>query len=374
MAAIGVAIDEPSLLTISVVVMIVAPILLISIYCHLPGPSFGDALRQLCAPRIKWASIPLVPATFVAAAIWGCGAPSGSVPVTTDTHNHAKAVQPVAPKLQAPAALHWRLGAIDPRFNLTTAEVREAVTRATNVWNQAGCRQLFRNDDSDGFPISFVYDERQAKMNSDKAAKQNIAAYKQKLADSRLKLQAADEELQSAKDHLEHEDRDHAGRVDQYNDRVNIVNAAGGATEELARSLDEEKSDLAAEKASLDTEAEKANQLLESRNELADEHNQLVQAYNAVVTAYNANLGQDNEELGVCERVDGRAKQIEVFAFKDMDDLERTLAHELGHAIGLQHVKGDGSIMSAVRRAKDPTTLELTDADKSELRRALPKL
>ncbi len=131
---------------------------------------------------------------------------------------------------------------------------------------------------------------------------------------------------------------------------------------------------MAAERANLERDEEHERELLETRNEIADENSDLVQRYNTAIESYNKNFAMTEEELGVCERVNGRVAGITVYAFENSDDLTITLAHELGHAIGLEHVKGDGSLMSAVKSTKHPTSLRLTEADKAELQQALAKL
>ena len=59
----------------------------------------------------------------------------------------------------------------------------------------------------------------------------------------------------------------------------------------------------------------------------------------------------------------GSSNAIHLFAFADASKLMRMMAHELGHAMGLNHVSDPNAIMYAVNQGD---TLIITDADKAE--------
>lgn len=68
------------------------------------------------------------------------------------------------PSVQAvPIPIRWRIGKIDPRFNLTKDQVKQAVLAAARLWEAEAGKKLFAYDGQKGFPINFVYDYRQIK-------------------------------------------------------------------------------------------------------------------------------------------------------------------------------------------------------------------
>jgi len=72
--------------------------------------------------------------------------------------------------------VHWRIGWVDPRFDITAEEVRRVADRAVNVWESAAGRQLFRYDARNGFPIELRYDERQSAVETERGLRQRIKA------------------------------------------------------------------------------------------------------------------------------------------------------------------------------------------------------
>ncbi len=195
---------------------------------------WAPPLRRSIWPKVALATIiaaglvagylvgrPDPPTSKQEAALYTVKAPANATP--------PEGVSPSQPAIPPDAPLHWRLGPIDPRFNLTESDLKEALKKAMEVWNKASGRQLFRNDESDGFPISLVYDDRQAKLASEKAAKGELSASKEKVDASKLKLDAADEELRQAQARFKDEEDAYSAKIRDYNDRVSRWNEAGGA-------------------------------------------------------------------------------------------------------------------------------------------------
>ncbi len=64
--------------------------------------------------------------------------------------------------------LTYRIGTIDPRFNITEGEVRNAVSSAESLWEDGTDRNLFTYDPEGEIVVNFVYDERQASADAQK--------------------------------------------------------------------------------------------------------------------------------------------------------------------------------------------------------------
>ena len=62
------------------------------------------------------------------------------------------------------APVSWRIGQLDPAFDLTLEQAEQAAHSAAMQWNQAFGLELFRYDSIDGFAINFAYDERQQQV------------------------------------------------------------------------------------------------------------------------------------------------------------------------------------------------------------------
>lgn len=269
--------------------------------------------------------------------------------------------------------LRWHIGEIDPRFGISDTEVRAAVEKAANLWEQAAGRQLFQYEEAFGFPVSLVFDERQELLTAAAADERNLATMKRSVAELKRNSEAAARTFRAQSKELDNAIDRYNTRLEDYNRRVAQINSEGGATETMSDLLEAEKVSLAEERGRLRIAEEDREQQRQRLNEVVDRYNTEVTAYNQAVGQYNRRVvGRTAEQIGECTRVGERVQEVKIFAFESKDHLARVLAHELGHALGLGHVDGDGALMSAVEGgAKATHTLKLTSRDEVELKRVL---
>ena len=250
------------------------------------------------------------------------------------------------------APLAWRIAEVDPRFGLTPEEAVEATLNAAGLWHTAAGRILFVHDAADGFPIRFVYDERQAGL-------QARARHLDRLDPQLERLEGRQQELKVRADSLTHEGvgleadaRDFTARFADHNRTVARWNREGGGPaarqEELvaaARRLGEERRVLLQRQAEFDTGQAT---LWEDATELEED----IEAHNreaeAVDRAFPGGLVESGRFVAMTRRGRLADREIRIYRFQEADDLTLVLAHELGHALGLGHIPGSGGIMSPV--------------------------
>lgn len=267
-----------------------------------------------------------------------------------------------------PVPLTYRIGHIDDRFDLDVDEAKEAVENAAEVWESATGRDLFVFDPLGDLTINFVYDERQAELDAANASRdrlesaENVSdAIDQTYETLVSRLDALDAEYRAARAEYESHLLAHNNVVDSYND-------GGGVPPEVFALLKEEEEQLRVEADVVDDLGRRRTELTIEVNRLGREGNELISDYNEEVVAFNERYAKPDmsdsfENAGVYQK-----GQITIYSFTSMGNLVLVLAHELGHAISLEHVSDSESVMHYLLDQQSPY-LELTDDDLSEFDR-----
>ncbi len=125
-------------------------------------------------------------------------------------------------------------------------------------------------------------------------------------------------------------------RLEALNSEIEEWNKKGGAPPDVFERLMKEQN-------SLKREAEKLNATARSLNKSADVYNSNVGTLNKEVDTINTALSTKPEE-GVYLPQENK---IEIYFHITQDELVHTLAHELGHALGMDHNSNQVSIMYA---------------------------
>jgi regulator of replication initiation timing len=144
----------------------------------------------------------------------------------------------------------------------------------------------------------------------------------------------------------------HNALVESYNDE-------GGAPEDVFGDLEREESRLAREAESIEKATDDLNALADQVNALGERGSQLIRQYNSGVAVYNDRFGEADEFT----QGDYQDGVIHIYTFVSKGELTNILAHELGHALDIEHVEGTASVMYYLMEDQ-PTPPALSDADK----------
>jgi hypothetical protein len=249
--------------------------------------------------------------------------------------------------------LSWHVERLDPRFGLSALEAQRAVEAAASMWARAlGGTALFPHEEGGELAIRFVYDERQQR---------GVARREQQArVDERdARIDARGESLARAVERLDREIARHNATVAEWNRR-------GGAPPEVAAELQDREADLGARERSLHRQIEELNREVAARNLQVET---LARDFPSEVVE-SGRYGETvrrrfNRITSVSDR------EIRIFRFEDRDDLVMLLAHELGHALGLDHAPTPGAVMSAVH---SEAVRDLQPVDLALLRERCPAL
>lgn len=245
-----------------------------------------------------------------------------------------KEVQPYPPCSQI---IHYKIDQVDPEFKLSKEEFTQDASAAAQVWNTAEGRTLFVYDPDGKLSINLIYDGRQ-KLSS------QINQLQSSIADQRKRIDPQEISYQK-------EVADYNQKAADLKAEIDSWNAKGGASQEVADQLNTRRDELQKIADHLNIEAK-------TLNDLSSGFNQQVGSLNKTVTAFNSELSEKPEE-GVYR---SGPLLIEIYFNNGKQEMIHTLAHELGHAIGMNHVDDKKSIMySSTNQTVKPNALDLAE-------------
>jgi len=193
----------------------------------------------------------------------------------------------------------YTLGNFDDRFGISKDEFLLDIKMAEKNWEGSIGKQLFTYTPNGDLKINLVYDARQ---------------------ETSEKLDNLNSEIDNKKD----------------------------SYDSLKSEYDRLQADYLASKDNVRTpgDVQILNQKINRLNNLANRLNNFASSINSQTKQYNTignELGDEFEE-GLYHR-DQNGRSIDIYQFKNQDNLIRLLTHELGHALSLEHSQNPKAIM-----------------------------
>jgi len=259
------------------------------------------------------------------------------------------------------------LGDIDPRFKLRNEAILKELEIAANVWEKEESRDLFvfNEKSKSKVIVNFVYDERQQETLESTRARDALEAgwdsYENLIA-QRKTLSTRYDSLQSA---YESGIKTYNSKLASYESMVREWNRKQG-TESEYKALKAEGDAVNLMFNNLEKQRLSINSLADQINKFNSDIKILYDKLVSQTNEYN-HLFSSDDPITVGE-YDGTF-YINIYQFTDPAQLRITLAHELGHALGMDHTVNEKSIMYPLQSKQTGESLILTAEDKAELHR-----
>lgn len=259
----------------------------------------------------------------------------------------------------APIAYH--IGALDPDFGLSEDEARSAISDAESLWEDTTGRNLFTYDEDADFTINFFYDDRQELTDVEHNLSTELEEKRDLSESVRTQYEELLEQYNTLLERYETETNAYNDRLQEHNASVEEWNDKGGAPKDVYEELEDEQHQLEDDREELNGLADQLNDIAKQINTLGERGNMLVRAYNNVVSAYNNTFSGEREFT----QGDYQGHAINIYEYESPEELRLVLAHELGHALSLDHVDNTHSIMYYLMGGQSLDS-GLTKEDKTE--------
>lgn len=260
----------------------------------------------------------------------------------------------------------YGLGDVDKRFNISQKDLLSALQSAGDIWSKPIDKQLFAYATSGEVKINLIYDYRQAATDKLKSLGITVNSNQDSYNQLKTKYEADSKYYDQQNAALQAQIADFKKRQTAYEQQVSQWNKRGGASPAIYDQLNQTSAALKVELDQINNKIAQLNQLAEAVNAEAAVLNKLIHDLNLTVKQYNsigAQAGQQFDEGVYIQDASGRT--INVYEFNNRQQLIRLLAHELGHALGLDHSSGTTDIMYYLNQG---TNEKLTTNDLNALK------
>ncbi len=216
--------------------------------------------------------------------------------------------------------ISYKIGNIDQKFDTSREYLQTTASSAASIWNAAAGKNYFKYNPSAQISINLIYDERQTYVNQ--------------VNELNKKLNTGKESLDSAIAQYQSDAAKFQDRLNKLNEQVTYWNERGGAPSEEYDKLNKEQQVL-------EEEANRLNATAKILNQSTGAFNVGVRKLNQTVDTLNTLLDTKPEQ-GI---YDPNNNRIDIYFANNQQELIRTIAHELGHARGLDHISNKEALM-----------------------------
>jgi hypothetical protein len=254
--------------------------------------------------------------------------------------------------------VYYRIGTIDPRFNLSENEARTLVYEAAKIWEQPLKHKFFFYNPHAVFTINFIYDQRQQYTSEKIEAQQRLAVEQYHAKVASLSFDEEKSELDQEFSQHNAESAALQVRVERHKRNIEMLNSRGGASPSEIQAMQAESDQINRDVAAFNQNSTSLNAKQINLQHEAEAIKSQVDGYNQQTKIFNKNFTGHPFETGVY-----KGDAINIYNYDNTDTLRFILAHELGHALGLKHTNDPQSLMYPTLEKQDIAHFKLTQSD-----------
>ena len=305
---------------------------------------------------------------------------TGAYLYRTNLHENYRTLHDlISPPQPCSEPIVYSLGTFDTQFGISKANFLKDINTAAQIWDTPFHRVFFvyvgvvstttgksyGETAKNSLKINLLYDYRQDATNKMSGISSTISTGNAAYNALKLNYNSLVTTYTSQKAQLSTLVVQYDSQKAAYEQQVQYWNSRKGAPPEQYATLEQERQALNAQVDAINQAQNALNTLGNTVNSVVAELNSTAKSLNLNVTAYNtvgAATGSQFEEGEFVQ--DSTGRRINIYQYDNEDKLIRVLAHELGHALGLDHVQDPDAIMYALNEGAGG---KLTPDDTTEL-------
>lgn len=255
--------------------------------------------------------------------------------------------------------VRYRIGEIDPRFQISHEQVKQLTQQAADIWQQGSMQSLFVYDAAAQLSIHLIYDERQAESLARSQEIKIIENSRQYTDAQHQDIKRLEQQLEQTKNTFDAYEQHYQSKLEHYNQTVASFNQTHQPlTESTYAQFNQQKQQLQQQQIQLQQYRNAFNAQVQQLNQKITHIQQVNQQLNQSIDQFNHRFKPRQFDKGLFN-----GKQINIYEFESDADLRLTLAHELGHALNLPHNHDPKALMYPIMKQQDLNNFKLTHAD-----------
>lgn len=249
----------------------------------------------------------------------------------------------LATSFSSPCAepLTYKIGSISSIYDINEQELKRVLKEINAAWSESFDNPLFKQSDGGNIAINLVYGEQQRFIDKERTAAVKINAQK-------TSYRQKEQVLERLKKDYEELRAEYQNLVKDYKTTEGNPALQSKSTQ-IRRQIQQKEDELRRLANAINQHIKKINSISERIETLVDD--------------YNKEFGSLHEFNQGNYQQTAEGQMINIYGYEDQAELELVLAHEMGHALGLNHVENPESVMYYLMEEQNRDSLVFTAQD-----------